>query len=274
MTKYHIFIDGSYFIFYRTFALINWWRLSHKEEAYDNLHLNPEFVSKYKESFINKLREIKEKVKVPNDSNIQFYIGKDCPQSKIWRKELYPNYKGGRPGYLDKANNPAEFFKITYNEDNNLFKEALPDSIILQFPELEADDCIALYSRDIIETEPYDEVIIITSDFDYLQLVQQRINIYDLKYNLLNNKMNFECSRKELLYKIILGDKSDNIPSVFPKCGKKTAFKLCNDIVLFEKKLLLDEKYLTQYKLNKKLIDFNEIPKHLKNGFLENYGRV
>ena len=276
MTKYHIFIDGSYFVFYRTFALINWWRLSHKEESYENLHLNSEFVEKFRESFMNKLREIPNKVNIPQGSTIQFYIGKDCPQSSIWRKELYPEYKGNRPGYQDKANNPGEFFKIVYNvndKNNNLFQQALPNSIMLEYPVLEADDCNALYSRDVLETEPYDEIIIITSDFDYLQLVQQRIHIYDLKYKLLNTKMTFECCREELLYKIILGDKSDNIPSVFPKCGKKTAYNLCCNPVNFEERLMKDDKYLSQYKFNKKLIDFNEIPKELKMGFLDNYGK-
>lgn len=274
MTTQHIFIDGSYFIFYRTFALINWWRISHKEEPYDNLHLNDEFVNKFKQTFITKIQEIPKKLNIALETKVQYYIGKDCPQSTIWRKELYNDYKGSRLSYKDSPNNPAEFFKIVYDENNNLFQQALPNAVILEYPRLEADDCIALYSRDVLETEPYDEIIIMTSDFDYLQLVQQRVNIYDLKYNLLNNKMTFECRREELLYKIILGDKSDNIPSVFPKCGKKTAINLCSDISLFETRLMKDEKYLSQYKLNKRLIDFNEIPKELKNEFLNRYGKV
>lgn len=276
MTNYNIFIDGSYFIFYRTFALVNWWRLSHKEESYNDLHLNQEFTNKFKTTFIDKLREIPKKLRIPENSKIQYYIGKDCTKSTIWRKKLYPGYKNNRKDYSNKdtsPNNPCEFFNIVYNEtvENNLFQQALPGVVILEYPELEADDCIALYSRDILETKPYDEVIIITSDFDYLQLIQQRLNIYDLKYKLLNDKKTFECSKQELLYKIILGDKSDYIPSVFPKCGKKTALKYCMDVVLFEKKILQDLKYLEQYKLNKKLIDFNEIPQELKSNFLNTY---
>lgn len=273
MTKYHIFIDGSYFTFFRFHALINWWKLSHKEESHIDLHTNPEFVEKFCSIFVKKLREIPKLVGLHKDktAEIQFYIGKDCPQSTIWRKELYPEYKGNRPNYNESDNKPGEFFKLAYNEPHQLFKTGLPDAKIIYHDQLEADDCIALYMKEIIETCPYDEIIIITSDMDYLQLAQQRVQIIDLKGKSLVQKMNFDCSKKELLYKIILGDKSDNIPSVFPKCGKITAKKFCENIELFQSKLAEKNQYAENYKFNKQLIDFNEIPFELKSSFIQIY---
>ena len=43
--------------------------------------------------------------------------------------------------------------------------------------------------------------------------------------------------------KIVTGDPSDNISSVFPKCGPKTALKYFADRELFEKKLQENELY-------------------------------
>ena len=43
-----IFIDGSYYIFYRYYALLNWWKFQNKDDDnIDNLHENTEFVEKF-----------------------------------------------------------------------------------------------------------------------------------------------------------------------------------------------------------------------------------
>ena len=39
-----ILIDGSYFIFYRYFAIQNWFKFSHKNEILDNPVKNNDFV--------------------------------------------------------------------------------------------------------------------------------------------------------------------------------------------------------------------------------------
>ena len=64
------------------------------------------------------------------------------------------------------------------------------------------------------------------------------------------------------------GDKSDNIPSIFKKCGIKTALKYYNDKELFEKKLAADKEAQALYQLNTTLVDFNCIPTELVEGFL------
>ena len=48
MTNY-ILIDGSYFIFYRVFALHIWWRNAKPEIKLENPFQNEEFVEKYKD---------------------------------------------------------------------------------------------------------------------------------------------------------------------------------------------------------------------------------
>lgn len=44
-------------------------------------------------------------------------------------------------------------------------------------------------------------------------------------------------AKEFLLGKILMGDKSDNIPQVFKKCGPKKALKLVRDIATLKKML-------------------------------------
>ena len=57
MTNY-IFIDGSYFVFYRFHALLAWWRLKYKDEPINNPIENKEFVEKFKKLFVRELISI------------------------------------------------------------------------------------------------------------------------------------------------------------------------------------------------------------------------
>ena len=66
-----------------------------------------------------------------------------------------------------------------------------------------------------------------------------------------------------------MGDISDNIPAVFPKCGLKTAQKCIEDPEFFKKKMAGNPEYYAQYELNKKLVDFNEIPEELVTEFMD-----
>ena len=69
-----------------------------------------------------------------------------------------------------------------------------------------------------------------------------------------------------LFYKIILGDKSDNIPSIFNKCGKKTVEKCFDDSNFFKEKLFKENKLL-EYERNNQLINFECIPVNLTEAF-------
>jgi 5'-3' exonuclease len=97
---------------------------------------------------------------------------------------------------------------------------------------------------------------------DYLQIANENTIPINLQFKQLQeSKQSFKNNEKDLFCKIIMGDKSDNISSVFKKCGIKTAEKYYNDKSLFEKRLDDLEGTKKKYNLNKKLIDFNEIPK-------------
>lgn len=255
-----ILIDGSYFIFYRYYALIQWWSISKQEPSLENPCENERFVDLFKSTFIKKIKEIPKKLKIKNPIYI---VGKDCPRDKIWRNEFIDNYKGER-----KSDNYAGyFFKLTYQE--GLFEQA-GIKTILSYPELEADDCLALTAKFIYENYNENRIHIIANDMDYVQLCNDKIDIYNLKYKKISEISNPEDADKYLFCKIVMGDKSDNIPSIFPKCGLKTALKYYEDKDYFESKLNSTPGSRELYERNIKIIDFNSIPLHLVNGFLQN----
>ena len=78
----------------------------------------------------------------------------------------------------------------------------------------------------------------------------------------------------ELLLKIIIGDKSDNIPKIINGIRKDTAIKIA---LMPEKErinYLISINAYDNYNLNKKLIDFNEIPINIINSFNEYYNII
>jgi 5'-3' exonuclease len=141
---------------------------------------------------------------------------------------------------------------------------------ILKHPKLEADDCIAISVKHLLNKYPECHIYIITSDRDYLQLNAHNVDLYNLAYkNIAENKSSTGNSKDDLEIKIIMGDISDNIPSVFPKCGPKTAQKCIEDPDFFKKKMANNSDYYKQYELNKKLVDFDSIPQELVDEFLK-----
>ena len=52
MNPTFIFVDGSYYCFYRYFALQQWWRNAYPEEPLDDPFQNEKFVEKFKKTFV------------------------------------------------------------------------------------------------------------------------------------------------------------------------------------------------------------------------------
>jgi len=251
-----ILIDGSYFIFYRYYALHAWWKLAKPDTDLNVPIDNSEFVEKYRKTFVDKIGEIEKKLKIKSSIKM---VAKDCSRKDIWRNKHFEKYKGHRVDDDDFQGGP--FFAMAYND--NLFGHP-----VLEYPELEADDCIAITTNHILNTYPTATVWIIANDMDYLQLAGERVKIYNLKYKDITTSKN--CTgdaNRDLFCKIIIGDKSDNIPGVFKKCGIKTALKMYHDKEIFLEKLHKTPNAIEIYERNKKIIDFNEIPKELVLGF-------
>jgi 5'-3' exonuclease len=264
MNPTFIFVDGSYYCFYRYFALQQWWKNAYPDDPLDNPYENETFVEKFRKTFVENLEQIPKKLKIHKEPIKPILIvGKDCKREHIWRNDIFKDYKANRTndGFMG-----GPFFKMVYEEE--LFQKGSAKAI-LKHPRLEADDCIALSVKYLVNKYPLCKIYIITSDRDYLQLNAHNVHLYTLTYkNLADGKTATGNAEDDLKIKIIMGDKSDNIPSVFPKCGIKTAQTCIENEEFFKKKMADNPSYYEQYRLNELLVSFNKIPSNYVEEFM------
>jgi len=279
--KTFIVVDTSYAIFYRYHATKRWYSFAHREDynVIDNYFLDEVFKSKFKKLFVAMFTPLFKKY----NSDFQHVIfAKDCPRKNIWRNSHIQQYKGNRK-ISEKDKCIGEFFKYTYQTIIPELEQQYSTKLI-ECATLEGDDCIYII-KDILTAHYANRpIVIIGSDHDLMQLLDNYekdleklhtglITIITLKGKLLSDK---SCgdSRKDLEIKIITGDKSDNIPGCFPKCGYKTALKLVNNKELLDKKFIKHEGSRDIYERNKKIISFACIPKELYKKCYETYSSL
>ena len=264
--KIFILVDTSYWIFYRYFAIIQWWGHSNPETPLTNPYENEEFVEKFLKTFNESLVGFKKKQKIHKKTSTIIAV-RDCPRASIWRNTLYSDYKGTREKGDDISFLGGPFFKHIYQDANKLLYEAGANSVV-QFPNLEADDIIALTKNYIRQKYADAQIYIIANDHDYLQLLDEHTEIVNFQNKFLKEASKvFSEPQKNLFYKIVLGDKSDNINPIFKKCGPKTCEKYYENNDLFLEALKKENAY-EKYELNKKLVDFREMPDELVSKFL------
>lgn len=253
-----LLVDGSYFCFNRYHAVKRWWSFRATNEPPGTLPSQSEiFIDKYRSTFITSLLSYRKKHAVPE---ARMFVAKDG--GAIWRHEKAADYKAGRD--CSKHPDIGYFLDLAYAE---LFKDPAIENVI-SHPNLEADDCIALTVRSIREQQLPLEVTILTSDHDYLQLINDTTKVINMEdKDISQSKKCTGDPAMDLFCKIICGDKSDNISQVFPRIGHKTACKLYSNpdklSSLFGKHAGSREKFAH----NKLMIDFTSIPAHLVSEF-------
>jgi DNA polymerase I len=142
--------------------------------------------------------------------------------SKTFRNEIYPEYKANRP--------PCPQDLIPQFSIVRESAEAL-NLAILEKTGFEADDIIATITKKA-EREGF-EVLIVSSDKDLMQLVNERTFMYDSMKNrfigIAEVKEKFAVAPLQVLDILsLMGDASDNIPGV-RGIGPKTAAELINE---------------------------------------------
>jgi 5'-3' exonuclease len=270
MNPTFIFVDGSYYSFHRYYALTKWWKIAFPDEPLTDPINNATFVNKFRNTFVKNLKEMPRRLKINKKTTPIMILGKDCKRRDIWRNELCSTsevfngeYKGNRKteGFMG-----LPLFKLVQDED--LFVKG-GIMATLKHTKLEADDCIAISVKYVLEKYPTCKIYIMTSDKDYLQLAEERVEIYNLSYKKITDLKSCSKNAKyDLFYKIIMGDPSDNIKPIFKNCGPKTTLKYFENPEYFEE-CLKKENAHESYLLNKKLVDFNEIPTNLVNEFIQ-----
>lgn len=177
------------------------------------------------------------------------YVVFDGVGSTINRKNLLPEYKKGRNTH--RITN-WEVFEDKEEEDDSKtdqiirlihYLRCLPIKNI-SIDKAEADDIIAYYAK-YLPKKYNSQVIIISSDKDFLQLVDKKVTVYRPMERKFYQRKNIEEKFKVLpenfiLYKTLLGDTSDKIQGI-KGLGEKGILKKFPELI--EHPLTIDDIY-------------------------------
>lgn len=173
----------------------------------------------------------------------------DGEGGSINRKYLYPKYKANRDNQrivnFKSFNNKKEEDESKINEITRLidYLRYLPVSSIC-VDKLEADDVIGYLSTKFHNEVPDSNVFIMSSDADFLQLINERITVYSPTkkkiYKIEDVLEEYKIHPENfIIYKSLVGDNSDNIPGV-QGIGQKNISQLFEILEHPERKSLAD----------------------------------
>jgi len=133
----------------------------------------------------------------------------------------------------------------------------------------EADDICGTFAK-LAGSNKY-EVIVYTSDKDYLQLIDKNITINIMKTGMSNIVVMNDVTMPELYgfsplqivdYKGLRGDSSDNLPGI-PGVGDKTAVKLIQDYGTLEN--IIEAAKTMKSKVGESIVNNAELGRHCKH---------
>jgi|TARA_Y100000310_G_scaffold56343_1_gene51765 DNA polymerase-1 len=155
------------------------------------------------------------------------------------RRKLYPEYKATRK-VKKRLNRNVDWGTAPQDEEQSMIQqmgrlieylEQLPITLI-SVDNVEADDVMAYISQQILVES---DIFLMSTDKDFLQLVDDRVKVWSPTKKKLYNKREVEeeygiPSRNILTYRILDGDKSDNIAGV-QGAGLKSIIKYIEPII-------------------------------------------
>ena len=161
------------------------------------------------------------------------YVIFDGASSTVNRKNLVPDYKSGRNE--QRVTNWEVFDSLADEHDSKVdqivrviqYLKTLPVKTLI-LDKVEADDIIA-YLCNKLPNQPNDKLFIVSSDKDFLQLVNRNVIVYrpmEKKYyteDVMREKYKMPA-KNFILYKTLLGDSSDKIKGI-KGLGEKGIFK-------------------------------------------------
>lgn len=145
----------------------------------------------------------------------------DLSRTNTFRRKLYENYKAQR-----KPTDDDVIFQV---QQTSILVKALGFKF-LNDPLYEADDILGMISKWCVDNNH--DMIIISSDRDLYQLINEHVQIYSfIKHEMINSEYMEEHYKltpaQWIELKMIQGDPSDNIPGI-KGIGKVTAQELMN----------------------------------------------
>ena len=179
----------------------------------------------------------------------QVYVIFDGVGSSNNRKNLLPEYKSGRD--IQRITNWDAFDNKDDEDDVKIdqmvriiqYLKTLPVKVVV-LDKVEADDIIA-YLSNVIPQKKEDKVFIVSSDKDFLQLINENVVVYrpmEKEYYTIDTVIEkFKMSPSNfILYKTLMGDNSDKVAGI-KGLGPKKLYKLFPE--LSERDLTLDDIY-------------------------------
>lgn len=196
-----------------------------------------------------------------------------------WRRQIYPPYKQDR---AERRESDGIDWPLVYSYINlflEAVKETLPISVV-QVPGCEADDVIAVICQSL---EEGDTAVIYSSDCDYMQLISDKVAVYNPNSGFVNfpalvkvgtAKDMCQTPQEFLMKSILTGQgRKDNVYNVRtptdwqptasqtrrPSFGAKEAAKVVAGNL---ENFLQENKLLDCWERNKQLIDLSQIPEN------------
>jgi len=170
-----------------------------------------------------------------------------------FRKELFPEYKAHRSHNSDERD-----WEDVYRQIDELCYYAFPihGIMTLRAKDVEADDLMAQAAYLAEE-----KCCIVTTDDDLLQCAYEQTVVYNPSKDEVYTYQNIQEKTGipedlQLLYKMLCGDSSDNIPGV-PSIGPKTAKKLVD--ALYDQPLADPYNYQHVYAVAKDVLNKRQL---------------
>lgn len=263
-----VLFDASYVQHYCANVAHKWHKdqnftIPGKVREYDFTY-DAEYMAFFKNYVFSKFNDV---ISENNFGNLELVLAFDCPKTQIWRREIYPEYKLHRITKVYKDTDPN--FGTVFKHFETVIAPMLAEQHkikIIKFPTCEADDIIATISMRLKDDET--TVKILGRDQDYHQLICDNLSVMDFSGTIFN--VNNTDPKKVLQMKVIAGDRGDNVPGIHFRCGDTTAEKYINDKSLLMEKLKNPDTE-RQFRINKMLVDFREIPKDLQEQIMKEY---
>lgn len=263
--KTYILVDCGYLFFYRYHATKLWYKKAHTYTDDLTMAQDIHFQTTYQKMVKNCIQRFLKKY---SETWEHVIFCRDSRRESVWRNSLNSEYKGNRDtSQLTGLRIASKLLKLTIFE---LVREEGAKSIGVA--KAEADDIVYCCTSLIRVFEPDCKCVIIASDQDYYQILDEKISLVRLdKRDPMTKSTRVtlglspqEAAKIDLLVKIISGDNSDNIKAIFPKCGPKTALKLAQDEKLLNLWFEKHNSSKSRFIQNKSLIDMTEIPAELQ----------
>jgi 5'-3' exonuclease len=244
-----ILVDTSYYVFYRYFATYRWFSFQKIEVDVESIISNEVFMNAFYKHVQNDMKKLCKKWNT-TIANIVFCM--DCMRCDIWRNDIYDQYKASR---IQSHNFNGKIFPYFYDYISKMKIQTL------NVERLEGDDVIYLLQSTLKKKIPHQtNLVIITNDNDFLQLIDTNVIVFNMQFKELKTR-GTNNAKVDLYMKAIYGDKSDNIPKIAAGITKEKAISIASmsddERIEYMKENNMYDKFL----FNMKLISFENIPK-------------